>query len=312
MNLLALGDSIMWGQGNADATKFVSLVTKWLDDAATPTLLAHSGAISAPTQRDSSPPLWGEVPEASPSILAQCATTNIQSDAVDVVLVNGGINDVSAFHIVVADPFDPSGVAKIQQRTREVFTGSVARLLIETATRFTKAKIVVLGYYPIVSAQSNARELAKLLKHLPRPFGVPNTIDWVIEHMTDGMIEVAIEVEKKRMVEQCAAFHAQAEAILKMLVADRRDKFGPRVAYATPNFGPENAYAAPETWLWSGSDDPLHDRRVMRYAEQAAIDPFAWPLYTPVASMCHPNEAGARAYAKAITAALQALGSTRN
>ena len=52
----------------------------------------------------------------------------------------------------------------------------------------------------------------------------------------------------------------------------------------------------------------MHGQRVARYAQQAAIDPFAWPLYTPLASVCHPNEDGARAYANAITAALQTLG----
>ena len=50
----------------------------------------------------------------------------------------------------------------------------------------------------------------------------------------------------------------ETEALLTMLVSDLRSKFGNRVAYASPGFTASNAYAAPDTWLWSGSDDPLH------------------------------------------------------
>ena len=311
MNLLAIGDSVMWGQGNTENTKFVALVSDWLTKNGWPTqhaLHAHSGAIAAPTPRDDVSAIWGEVPEASPSVVAQCADATINPADFDFVLVNGGINDVSAFHIVVADPFDPNGVEKVQQATREAFSGPVARVLVDTCNRFATARIVVLGYYPIVSELSSAREVAKLMKQMKRPLGVPNTIDWVLEHLSDSMIEVAIAAEKKRMVEQCAAFYALSDSLLRTLVNDLRDKFGPRVAYAVPAFGPENAFAADETFLWNGSDDPLHAERLAKYAEEAKRDPLAWPVYTPLASLCHPNTRGAKAYANAVIGALSTLG----
>ena len=70
MNVLALGDSIVWGQGNTDDAKFVNLVCAWLrskGEQPTLTLVAHSGAVVGATQNDGAPVLWGEVPEAAPA-----------------------------------------------------------------------------------------------------------------------------------------------------------------------------------------------------------------------------------------------------
>jgi len=60
--------------------------------------------------------------------------------------------------------------------------------------------------------------------------------------------------------------------------------------------------------LWSGVDDPLAPQRTERYAEHIVAHPFDWPVYTPLASMCHPNRTGSQAYAAAIAACLQDAG----
>jgi hypothetical protein len=206
----------------------------------------------------------------------------------------------------VANPFDPDGAERLEQATRDVFLGPVQRLIVQTLDRFPKAKVIVLGYYPIVSDASSARELVCLMKHLPRPPGVSNTLDWIVEHVADEVIEAAIVVEKRRMVEQCTVFHDVSSALLRAMVASLGPKFDNRLNYAAPAFDPENAFAAPATWLWRGSDDPLHDERVAEYTKHLEEDPFDWPFYTPLASMCHPNVAGAKAYADAIVGALSA------
>lgn len=135
----------MWGQGNSYDKKFVNLVCDWLtsrDQTAQPIWTAHSGAIAALVDRDkSAPELWGEVPEASPSVFAQSMSVDPRS--VDIVLVNGGINDVSALQVVVANPFDPNGIQKLTHRTDDVFTGPVATLIKSVVARFSSAKIVV-------------------------------------------------------------------------------------------------------------------------------------------------------------------------
>src|SRR5262249_50439842 len=114
---------------------------------------------------DTNPQQWGEVPEASPSVYFQCNRMLDKMDPrdVDLVLVNGGINDVSPFHVVVANPFDPDGAERLEQTTRDVFLGPVQRLLVQTLARFPKAVVVVLGYYPVVSESSKAGGLVRLM-----------------------------------------------------------------------------------------------------------------------------------------------------
>jgi lysophospholipase L1-like esterase len=307
MNVLALGDSIMWGQGNTDENKFVNLVCAWLRGKGQQTALtslAHSGAVVSPTGNDAAPALWGEIPEAAPSIAAQllAAPSQIDPGQVDLVLLNGGINDISATHIVVADPFDPDGVAKIGSQTNQIFSGPVRQLIDRTVATFKKARIIVIGYYPIVSEQTGLLSLAKLMKQLPRPPGLANYLDLTVEHLPEDLLAIAIDLERKRIIEQSALFAALSSRLLAAAVASYASTG--RVFFAAPDFQPQNAFAAPATWLWAGSDDPLYRTRLARYTEHSLESPFDWPIITPLASMCHPNVAGSQAYASAIEACL--------
>jgi lysophospholipase L1-like esterase len=318
--VLAMGDSIMWGQGNREDAKFVRLVCKWLEKDkrkgdVSLISLAHSGAIAAQKKGESRNAKWGEVPEAAPSVHAQLEASekDVKADEIDVVLVNGGINDVSPLHIVVANPFVSDGKDAIKKATEDVFgeTGAVRTLLTRTLERYSKAKVVVLGYYPIVSTETSARHLARLIRHLPRRGDLVSAVDRFVEGDADHVIEDLIRAEKDDMVSQCTAFHATSSKLLRETVEHLKTKDGEkdrhRIAFADPAFKPANAFAAKDTWLWSGSDDPLHLTRVFRYAWHAWRNPFDWPIYTPLASICHPNEAGAKAYAKAIAESLETL-----
>jgi lysophospholipase L1-like esterase len=311
VNVLALGDSIIWGQGHTADSKFVTLVCAWLrarGHDALLTLVAHSGAVVSPTSNDDATPVWPEVPEPAPSIVSQLRTAahaNASAN-VDVLLIDGGINDVSAFNIVVADPFDPNALAALTTTTTRIFSGPVPQMLAEAVATFPRAKIVVTGYYPVISNQTAARALIQLIKHLPRPAGVPNTADLAIEHLPDELLEIAIAPERQRMIEQSAMFYRVSSQLLRAAVNSYQSTG--RVFFADPGFVPANAFAAPETWLWSGANDPLFRERFERYAEHVLTMPFDWPLSTPLASVCHPNFDGAKAYAGAIQSCLVEAG----
>lgn len=121
LNLVALGDSVVWGQGCRDEQKFVTLVKVGLERKRGPTnltLLAHSGACASSNPGKE---LWGEVPRAAPGVLDELRWLEANGPKPDVLLVDRGINDVSAFHIVMANPFDPDSVADLGARTRKVF-----------------------------------------------------------------------------------------------------------------------------------------------------------------------------------------------
>ena len=79
--VIALGDSIMWGQGLNETNKFSTLVRNRLATylrgqgiGVDLRSYAHSGAEIRPEEGDSLEPLWGEVPTAAPSIQRQLAT----------------------------------------------------------------------------------------------------------------------------------------------------------------------------------------------------------------------------------------------
>lgn len=301
MKLLALGDSIVWGQGHREADKFVTTVAATLGAEARS--FAHSGAVIERTERDGAPADWGEVPEAAPSILSQvdAARQQVAADQIDVVLLDGGINDVSVFGLVVAVPWDPGGTM-LRRRIDDVFGVAFPSLLRQVVDGFPKAVVVVAPYYPIVSEQTHPRQLVALMKHLPAPMDFTRRLDHVVEHLGDAALLAAIEVPRRAMIDQCAFFASRSRDLMSEAVAGL--PVPGRAVLADLPWGAEHAFAAPATWVWSGSDDPLHGERIVRYTAHVLQNPFDWPLYTPIASLCHPNLLGEAAYANAILAAL--------
>jgi hypothetical protein len=134
--VLALGDSVVWGQGLKEPNKFVEQARKLVGSDAELASLAHSGAIIdlKPLKAEKhSSFLFGELPRGLPGILSQIEIAAGNPDyasylkpnswdlepwqalkkelarqiagyatkAPDVILLDGGINDFNAFQIVV-------------------------------------------------------------------------------------------------------------------------------------------------------------------------------------------------------------------
>ena len=301
--LLALGDSIMWGQGHREGDKFVAMVAASMGAEAIS--LAHSGAIISRTKRDPAPAQWGEVPKPAPSILSQidAARRQVNTEEIDVVLLNGGINDVSVFSIVVMVPWELGTMKTLQEKVDSVFGAVFPSLLRQVVDGFPRARVVVAPYYSIVSERSHPRQLVTLMKHLPGPAPFTVWLDTVVEHLDDAALATEVETPRRAMIEQSTFFAARSRELMAEAIA-RVPEAG-RAALADLPWTDDNAFAAPATWLWNGVDDPLHGERVNRYKDHLLENPFDCPFYTPIASLCHPNGLGAAAYANAIVAALQ-------
>src|SRR5712692_9098051 len=102
--VVTLGDSIMWGQGLRESEKFSTQIQQWLETTVGRSVqldvFAHSRAVIAPDEtHDQQSPKPGEVPDRHPSITAQ-ATRVPHPEDVDLVMIDGGINDMGAQHIV--------------------------------------------------------------------------------------------------------------------------------------------------------------------------------------------------------------------
>ncbi len=282
--MAVLGDSVTWGSGLPEEDKFWKLVLGRLEaKLGRPVhsqVLAHSLAvIAADAAKDAAPPEWGEIRFEHPSItyeaLSDPRLNDPGPDAIDLVLVDGGINDLRPFNLLL--PWhSPTWV---REQAAEHCGRKMKNLLLPLLDRFPKARVVVTGYYPIVSGRSSfASVLAPLL-----PF-------------------------RRRLIELSAAWRRATDEWLGWAVQEANLHASgpkPRVLYATAAFGPENCYGAPDTYLWTLGEaltdgSPLGRQRRCECRRLKPLDPIC-----PIDMAFHPNRKGARAYADAV---IQSIG----
>src|SRR5579859_203276 len=151
--ILTVGDSVSWGQGLKEEHKFDLLFAHAKGLALT--RVAHSGAVIG-TSNDSATEIeQGEIPVSWPSVWQQVLAVKDWSQ-VEIVLLNGGLNDVSLTRIL-----NPAVQAKqVADLVNQFCNIGMQALLSATAGKITlpNARIAVVGYYPIFS---NSRERQK-------------------------------------------------------------------------------------------------------------------------------------------------------
>jgi lysophospholipase L1-like esterase len=294
-NILAFGDSIMWGQGLREDQKFATLVKNWvtanmLGRAVTFESFAHSGARIMPHEMDGAAPFAGEVPSKFPSVhkqlyraLDSLKTRKILPSEIDLVLLNGGINDIGITSIL--SPFASSG--SITDLTRDSITGHMNYLLPAAAGMFGNAKFIVPGYFPIVTEDSATPEVTALLGVVSAVFGLPVILftPWI----------------KQQLIANCRAFFTEADAGLRAAVTAQNGRTPNRCVFADPGFSLANGYGASDRFLFNtGESDP------MVVARKASCDVAGQgsDLTCTSASMGHPNVNGAIKYASAMNAGL--------
>src|SRR5690242_18756800 len=146
--LLVLGDSVVWGQGLAEERKTAAILARYL--GAEMKMLAHSGAKIGVRDSYSVAMPSGEVPCFFPTILQQLKSFEENADAVKWVLLNGGINDVEVQRVF--NPMVPQ--YELELHTRNFCGRDFQIVLRQAARRFRRARLLVLGYYPGLSHQS--------------------------------------------------------------------------------------------------------------------------------------------------------------
>ena len=277
--MAVLGDSVTWGSGLPEEDKFWKLVRGWLEArlgrSVHSQVLAHSLAVIAPDPaKDAVPPAWGEIRFQHPSITYEALSDPRLNDpgpaAIDLVLVDGGINDLGPFNLLL--PWhSPDWV---REQAAEHCGRKMKNLLLPMLDRFPKARVAVTGYYPIVSSLTSfAGVLAPFL-----PF-------------------------RRRLIELSAAWRQATDEWLGWAVQEANLHASgpkPRVLYAPAAFGPENCYGAPDSYLWTLGEaitdgSPVGKRRRSECRRLKPLDPIC-----PIDMAFHPNRKGARAYADAV------------
>ncbi len=289
--VLVLGDSVTWGQGLLEAQKMHTLVRDEIEARRGPTRcvqLAHSGAVIGVDSGVAAAGCDSEVPTSFPTILQQCDAA--PDTAVDLVVLNGGINDIDIRYIL--NPFtEPADLADV---TRRFCGADMGTLLDRVLARFPIAKIVVTSYYPVLSPESHFPLVDDFMLTLGLPIGP-------LTRFGDENLIV------DRIVGNAALFYEASTSALQSAVDAANTSAPGRVALAAPAFTDNNAALAPDAWLFGikgdlSPEDPVAAAR--RVSCDNCWDDFLRREQCYRASAGHPNVTGARKFADAILAAL--------
>jgi lysophospholipase L1-like esterase len=357
--VLCLGDSVLWGQGLLREDKIVWRIQRSIQqqlplDEVTVTLYAHSTATiwksnenllleainlvadplpgapfptvseikveEPPIADDNARDLRGELIRAVPYTWCQLvgAKSHPTSGDIRLVLVNAGINDVGLFTIFL--PF--KDLESVKRRVRSL-KGYMTNLLKGIRSRFPAARIVVPGYYRIVSELTDFGFYRKwvlgFLEHLFHAGPLPIELQlfashealldhlWQAQLIHAGALGLALPMDMNgKLIDLSRAFVSEIHAVLQSDVDDFNDEVGSRVAaFVDPGFGPENSVYAPSSLLWEldGQLEPKDPQKALRLSI-CGQDPLL-EFVCRRASLAHPTEAGAKKYADKITESLQ-------
>jgi len=289
--MLVMGDSVMWGQGLDDDNKFSSLAYDQLSykypDLQGPVMLAHSGAKIGNGDTSTWPALPGEVPASGPTILDQC-DQYADPSSVRVILIDGGINDVD-IRLFLNPTTTP---ASLECRIIQYCHDDMKVLLQKVAKRFSHpdCKIVVLGYFPILSKNSNPLCVPALLKARG------------IDNADELMLSAAAVSDPRDLAIQ---FWQQSDSNLRAAVKDAGDS---RITYVLPPFQEQNALFESDPCLWGldilaglAPEDQVVDQR---REECVRLVPAPLDCQECIrASVGHPNATGALKYCEAVMSA---------
>jgi len=246
LQMLVIGDSIMWGQGLRDDEKFSSRVKCWLQEKTEREVKlhmeAHSGAVisGSASALPAFTSINGEVNMTSPTINDQLDHAvefykqNQTSPAL--ILMNGCINDVGVKNLLAAS----TPLEDLREQARLNCGEKMQRLLGRVRDGFPKAQVILTGYYPIVSRQTADNAFLRLLvKKLNNQR--PEARKMTDKEMRERLVTISDEWYK-------ASTANLLEAITK---SNSVSPDSPKVLFAEIQFGPEHVFAAPETLLWT-------------------------------------------------------------
>ena len=248
LNMLVLGDSIMWGQGLRDRDKFWWRVKNWLQEKTgrrvQERIEAHSGA--AIEVSNSSESIFtsnsGEVNLLTPTINEQvdhALRYYTDPSKVDLILVDGCINDVDVSNLLDTS----TSLESLETSIKEKCGPRMQSLLTRIVKGFPRAHTVVTSYYRIVSPETESNSFTRLL----------------IKKLTSGRRpaeKMSDRETKERLVANSEKWYRVSTASLAQAVAAvnsdlRQAGSSQRILFAEIEFSPEHAFSAPQTLLWN-------------------------------------------------------------
>jgi hypothetical protein len=281
--------------------------------------------------------LHREINTAFPTILQQVRQYQgpPSHNDVNLVLVDGCINDVGVMKTTnpKTSSDDITNTAKLS-----CYDG-MKQLLSEIINTFPNAKIIVTGYYEVLS-ENSSNQLKKLVNWV-----IPYFLEPTIINKINPLTSAAFFVEQRilnKIIDNWHTFAQDSNQFLKMAVDELNTQVGcigciftgNRISFANPNFGPENAllaehpyvagfykkccfgnlgnpllYYVREHKLPIGALDEIKEERANACSNPgtSAVPGSFNGITCPIASIGHPNFEGSKKYAEAINAVLPPL-----
>ena len=248
LNMLVLGDSILWGQGLKTEHKSWYHVKVWLQKTTGRAVIekveAHSGAIierSSGPERLTTP--HPEVDIALPTLNEELDNAErFYSDRleVDLVLVSGCANDVGTHNLLNA-----TATEQIDEMTKAKCGLPMEKLLRRITTSFPAARVIVTGYYPFFSEKTRNDFI---LKALVRRF-------FKIFPGSPGLSSK--ELLKRLTANSNEWYRASNDALSQAVRNVNSGLHREQVMFAKLEFSPEHSFAAPQSRLWQFNRSPF-------------------------------------------------------
>jgi lysophospholipase L1-like esterase len=303
--MLVCGDSVMWGGGLPEHLKYYSLAADYItakmeNVSVHPTIKAHHGAKIGRSNTTVKDEMHGEISSRWPTILQQVVSLNAMPDAseVDLVIINGGANDLPITAVMLESDSNQLETVKadLRRNTRQYCFDDMIFMLQKVVSQFPKAKVIVTGYYHIVSEESSQNFIQRMILTIWEdlssfPLG-GNTMAET-RAKTVALANVWV-LESNRNL-------AEAVQSINNSMPDE-----PRVFFVDPETTPSNAAHAPSSLLWEpdmlgGPSDPMWKggRQALRDTNEDRIRSEGGAMQYYIIkgnSSYHPNPAGAQRY----------------
>lgn len=331
-NFLVVGDSLIWGQGLNEKDKFYSLTAEWLRQEAFGSprpvdlkVKAHSGATLKfhpkdaeayrKAGRDENFPYAPETNIGFPSIWKQLENAAAEYKAegtpggADIIMLTGGLTDISAAKLL-----DPSGDDKILPKWIEKHCLHDMFDVLEHATeQHPNSVIAVVGYYPMISPKTSS---GKLFNSWLETMSFPR----VLKPMANNPLTRAMFFNKirRKVMGRSRIWIEHSDKNLRLAVDRFNSKFKrPRAIFIQSPLTEDTCLETPNTLLFKMGkngrvEDPNFEKRQAdcraELPELKKSTGLNYPVrYCEIAAVGHPNPAGSRVYADAITKALAPL-----
>ena len=306
-NYAAFGDSLMWGQGVARDKRFSQLTFqgisalpnqpkgKFLDRSRSganikvrdgsdredfaddhPSLLPTPADVDAFLQgvESAAQQLFGEVPCTFPTVTGQVESLSESFGRdIKVALLSGGANDIDFEALLDSTENQDTFVDEFAGDIREICHKDTLELLSKARQKMPNAVILLFGYYPPFSYETDLDDLKGYAKHEQ-----DSDVRWYINAAADFVGKPFKDVDKLVAESRVRSVWAQGLATYwqrrAVTDANRDDAIrGPGVVFVPCGFGPNNSAFASQTMVYEEYKHPVSDSmQAVRVKEIPRID----------------------------------------